>query len=54
MPSATPQIHSPADEAVDHRLIEERAASVGHLFRDRVTATPDSDRVHVRQGRRGR
>ena len=42
MPSATPQTHSPADEAVDHRLIEERAASVGHLFRQRVAKTPDS------------
>ena len=42
MPSATPQTHSPADEAVDHRLIEERAASVGHLFRQRVEKTPDS------------
>ena len=42
MPSATPQTHRPADEAVDHRLLEERAASVGHLFRDRVTKTPDA------------
>lgn len=42
MPSATPQTHRPADEAVDHRLIEERAASVGHLFRQRVAKTPDS------------
>ncbi|GGB86722.1 AMP-dependent synthetase [Knoellia flava TL1] len=42
MLAATPQIHSPADEAVDHHLIEERAASVGHLFRQRVEKTPDS------------
>ncbi|MFW5474403.1 AMP-dependent synthetase/ligase [Knoellia sp. CPCC 206450] len=42
MLAATPQIHSPADEAVDHHLIEERAASVGHLFRQRVERTPDS------------
>ena len=42
MLAATPQIHSPADEPVDVQLIEERAASVGHLFRDRVAATPDA------------
>jgi len=42
MLAATPQIHSPADEPVDLQLIEERAASVGHLFRDRVAATPDA------------
>lgn len=42
MLAATPQIHSPADEAVDHHLIEERAASVGHLFRERVSKTPDA------------
>ncbi|MFM6848370.1 MAG: AMP-dependent synthetase/ligase, partial [Terrabacter sp.] len=42
MLAATPHIHSPADEAVDHHLIEERAASVGHLFRQRVEKTPDS------------
>jgi long-chain acyl-CoA synthetase len=34
---------------VDHRLIEERAASVAHLFRNRVTATPGSDAfMHAR------
>ncbi|KRE41854.1 AMP-dependent synthetase/ligase [Knoellia sp. Soil729] len=43
MTAATAQTHSPADESVDHSLIEERAASVGHLFRDRVTATPNTD-----------
>ncbi|KGN36157.1 AMP-dependent synthetase/ligase [Knoellia subterranea] len=42
MTSVAPQIQTPGDEPVDFRLIEERAASVGHLFRERVAATPDA------------
>ncbi|KGN29975.1 AMP-dependent synthetase [Knoellia sinensis KCTC 19936] len=30
-----------ADEPIDHSIIENRAASIGHLFRERVAATPD-------------
>ena len=41
MLTASPQIHAPADEPVDHSALENRAQSVAHLFRDRVTATPD-------------
>ena len=41
MLTASPQIHAPADEPVDQSVLENRAQSVGHLFRDRVTATPD-------------
>ena len=41
MLTASPQIHAPADEPVDHSVLEHRAQSVGHLFRDRVAATPD-------------
>ncbi len=41
MITAAPQIHSPADEPVDYFLVENRARSVGHLFRDRVATTPD-------------
>ncbi len=41
MHRVTPQIHSPADEPVDQAVLEQRAQSVGHLFRDRVAATPD-------------
>ena len=36
-----PQIHTPADEPVDQSVLERRAQSVGHLFRDRVAASPD-------------
>ncbi|NHA68926.1 AMP-dependent synthetase/ligase [Phycicoccus flavus] len=38
---ATPQIHTPQDEPVDHGILERRAQSVGHLFRDRVAASAD-------------
>ena len=31
----------PADEPVDQSVLENEAQSVGHLFRDRVAATPD-------------
>ena len=31
------------DEKPNHAVIDDRAASVGHLFRDRVRATPDAD-----------
>ncbi len=41
MLTASPQIHAPADEPVDQSVLENRAQSVGHLFRNRVTATPD-------------
>lgn len=41
MLTAAPQIHAPADEPVDQSVLEHRAQSVGHLFRDRVAATPD-------------
>ncbi|GGL40442.1 long-chain fatty acid--CoA ligase [Phycicoccus endophyticus] len=40
MHRVTPQFHTPADEPVDHAVLEHRAASVGHLLRDRVAATP--------------
>ncbi|KRE61615.1 AMP-dependent synthetase/ligase [Nostocoides sp. Soil756] len=38
---ATPQIHSPADEPIDQNVLDGRAASVGHLFRDRVAASAE-------------
>ena len=41
MTRATQQIHSPADEPVDQAILERQAQSVGHLFRDRVAASPD-------------
>lgn len=41
MHRVTPQIHSPADEPVDHAVLEHRARSVAHLFRDRVAASGD-------------
>ncbi|HET6967227.1 MAG TPA: long-chain fatty acid--CoA ligase [Ornithinibacter sp.] len=41
MLTASPQIHAPADEPVDQSVLENRAQSVAHLFRDRVAATPD-------------
>ena len=41
MLTASPQIHAPADEPVDQSVLENRARSVAHLFRDRVAATPD-------------
>ena len=41
MLTASPQIHAPTDEPVDQSVLENRAQSVGHLFRDRVAATPD-------------
>jgi long-chain acyl-CoA synthetase len=41
MLTAAPQIHAPADEPVDQAVLEHRARSVAHLFRDRVAATPD-------------
>ncbi|AXH94936.1 AMP-dependent synthetase/ligase [Ornithinimicrobium avium] len=34
---------SVTDEVVDQSVIEDRAASVGHLFRDRVAASPGSE-----------
>ncbi len=41
MLTAQPQIHAPADEPVDHGVLDHLADSVAHLFRDRVAATPD-------------
>ena len=41
MLSASPQIHTPADEPVDQSVLDRAAQSVGHMFRDRVAATPD-------------
>ena len=41
MLTASPQIHAPTDEPVDQSILENEAQSVGHLFRDRVGATPD-------------
>ncbi|MBM6404685.1 long-chain fatty acid--CoA ligase [Phycicoccus sp. CSK15P-2] len=41
MQPVSPQIHSPADEPVDHAVLENRARSVAHLFRDRVAASGD-------------
>ncbi|MGB7817507.1 MAG: long-chain fatty acid--CoA ligase [Ornithinibacter sp.] len=43
MSTAPTQIPTPADEPVDTALMEGRAQSVGHLFRNRVAATPDRD-----------
>jgi long-chain acyl-CoA synthetase len=42
MTTAQPQIHAPTDEPVDHAVLDNRAQSVAHLFRDRVAATPDA------------
>ncbi|MBM6400355.1 AMP-dependent synthetase/ligase [Phycicoccus sonneratiae] len=39
MHRVTPQINTPADEPVDHAVLEEPAQSVAHLFRDRVAAS---------------
>ncbi|HYN30564.1 MAG TPA: long-chain fatty acid--CoA ligase [Dermatophilaceae bacterium] len=41
MLTASPQIHTPTDEPIDPALLEHRARSVGHLFRERVARTPD-------------
>ena len=41
MLTASPQINTPADEPVDQSIIDNEAQSVGHLFRNRVSATPD-------------
>lgn len=41
MSPAIPQIHSAADEPIDEKILNERSPSIGHLFRDRVAATPD-------------
>ncbi len=41
MHRVTPQINTPADEPVDHAVLERRAQSVAHLFRDRVAASGD-------------
>ena len=41
MLTAVPQTHRPADEPVDPSVIENRAESVGALFRSRVAQSPD-------------
>ncbi|HYN67694.1 MAG TPA: long-chain fatty acid--CoA ligase [Ornithinibacter sp.] len=41
MLSAPTQINTPADEPVDQSVLDNEAQSVGHMFRSRVTATPD-------------
>ena len=41
MLSASPQINTPADEPVDQSVLSNEAQSVGHMFRDRVAASPD-------------
>jgi long-chain acyl-CoA synthetase len=41
MLTASPQIHTPADEPVDQSVLDSEARSVGHMFRDRVSASPD-------------
>jgi long-chain acyl-CoA synthetase len=41
MLSASPQIHTPADEPVDQSVLDRESQSVGHMFRDRVAASPD-------------
>ena len=41
MLSASPQIHTPADEPVDQSVLDREARSVGHMFRDRINASPD-------------
>jgi long-chain acyl-CoA synthetase len=43
MLTAQPQINRPTDEPVDQTVLDRRAQSVAHLFRDRVTATPDRE-----------
>lgn len=42
MVTASPQIANPAAEPIDHSIIEGRADSVAHLFRNRVAATPNA------------
>ncbi|MBR7744886.1 long-chain fatty acid--CoA ligase [Phycicoccus sp. BSK3Z-2] len=39
MTTASPTIHTPADEPVDQAVLDGRAQSVAHLFRDRVAAS---------------
>ncbi|HHU08986.1 MAG TPA: long-chain fatty acid--CoA ligase [Intrasporangiaceae bacterium] len=41
MPAPANYYHLPSDEPIDQRVLTERVPSVGHLFRDRVAATPD-------------
>ena len=35
-------LNSPTEEDVNHAVLENQAQSLGHLFRDRVTKTPDA------------
>jgi long-chain acyl-CoA synthetase len=41
MLTASPQINTPADEAVDQSVLDRESQSVGHMFRKRVAASPD-------------
>ena len=49
MLSASPQIHTPADEPVDQSVLDREAQSVGHMFRDRVAASPDRPGLPARR-----
>ena len=41
MPSAHPQVHSPAEEPIDESVLQHQSQSAAHLYRDRVAATPN-------------
>ncbi|GAB3446846.1 AMP-dependent synthetase/ligase [Phycicoccus ginsengisoli] len=50
---STPTLHHPRSasaETIDASLIENRAPSVGHLFRDRVAKTPDAEAFRFADG----
>jgi long-chain acyl-CoA synthetase len=50
MAPAAPQITRPAEERVKTPVIENRAPSVGHLFRDRVEQTPNAEAFRFARG----
>lgn len=41
MPSAHPQVHSPAEEPIDESVLQHQSQSAAHMYRDRVAATPN-------------
>jgi len=41
MPSAQPQVHSPADESIDDSVLANQSISASHMYRDRVAKTPN-------------
>ena len=43
MPSAQPQVHSPADESIDDSVLANQAISASHMYRDRVAKTPNGE-----------